>query len=214
MTDHSKSNWANPSPAGTISLGFAIMIFFALLTGKVPSEGHMVAGLWLLGAFVTQLCVALIELNMGNDVGGNIYLWFGSFFCLATGMVFIWEYFAHINGWPTDLSLQGYLWIAIWLVMWLNWPIFVSKFPLTLGVTFSIMNICSPGMALMNLGVIPASVFSPVIGWMMLAASILALYSGSSMITNKSLGKQLFPLGPPLIGRQKRHGLKGAVRSG
>jgi hypothetical protein len=135
--EHKETTWANPAPAGTISLGFAIMIFFALLTGKVPAEGHIVAGLWLLGAFATQIVVALIELNMGSDVGGNIYLWFGSFFCLATGSVFIWEYFAHIHHWPVDLSLQGYLWICIWLVMWLNWPIFLKKFPMTLGITLS-----------------------------------------------------------------------------
>jgi succinate-acetate transporter protein len=194
-----KTTWANPSPAGTISLGFAIMIFFALLTGLVPPEGHMVAGLWLLGAFITQLSVGIIELNMGNDVGGNIYLWFGSFFCLATGAVFIWEYFADINGWPEDLSMQGYLWIAIWIVMWLNWPVFLRKFPLTLGITFSIMNICSPLMAFMNLGTFPKAILAPIIGWAMLVASVLALYSGSSQITNKSLGRQYFPLGKPII---------------
>jgi hypothetical protein len=175
------------------------MIFFALLTGKASAETHIVAGLWLLGAFAVQAAVALIELNMGTDVGGNIYLWFGSFFCLSTGLVFIWEYFAHIYLWPVDLSLQGYLWICIWLVMWINWPIFLKRFPLTLGIAFSIMNICSPFMTLMNLGILPKGTTAPAIGWAMLCSSILALYSGASMISNKSLNKTLFPLGKPII---------------
>lgn len=199
MSDHSGTTWANPSPAGTISLGFAVMMFFALLTGKVPSDGHIVAGLWLMGAFVIQLAVGLIELNMGSDVGGNIYLWFGSFFCLATGLVFIWEYFAHIYHWPINLTLQGYLWICIWLVMWINWPIFLKKFPKTLGITFSVMNICAPLMALMNLGMISGKVYAPIIGWLMLVAAIPALYTGAAMITNKSLEKEMFPLGAPFI---------------
>jgi hypothetical protein len=199
MSDHAGTTWANPAPAGTISLGFAIMIFYALLTGKVPAEAHMLAGLWLLGAFVIQVCVGLIELNMGADIGGNIYLWFGSFFCLATGLVFIWEYFAHIYGWPVHLGLQGYLWICIWLVMWINWPVFLKRFPLTLIIVFSLMNACAPLMAFMNLGMIPAKVYAPIIGQCMGVASLFALYSGAAMITNTAFGRQMFPLGSPLL---------------
>jgi len=199
VSGDNSSGWANPAPAGIIALGFAVMMFYALLTGKVPSESHMLAGLWLLGAFVIQTTVGLIELKMGNDVGGNIFLWFGPFFCLATGLVFIWEYFAHIYGWPVNLELQGYLWICIWIVMWTNWPIFLKQFPLSLIIVFSLMNICAPLMAFMNLGMIPTKVYAPIIGNCMGATAILALYSGAGMITNKYFGRPIIPLGSPII---------------
>lgn len=193
------TSWANPGPAGIISLGFALMIFFALLTGRVPPESHMVAGLWLLGCFVIQVSVGLIDLRLGSSFGGNTFLWFGAFFCLATGLVFVWEYFAHIYGWPVNMTLQGYLWICIWIVMWLCWPVLVKCFPLTLGIVFCIMNLCAPLLALMNLHILPPKVTAPIIGWAILPASLLSLYSGASMVVNMTLGKELFPLGRPIL---------------
>jgi len=56
------SSWANPAPAGLVALAVACFTFYAILTGKVDGTAAPLLGCWIIGGFVVQLIVGLIEL--------------------------------------------------------------------------------------------------------------------------------------------------------
>ncbi len=78
--------WANPTPAGLVALAAACACFFALLTGRVSASAMPLIGCWLLGGFVIQIVVALLDLKSGNLAGGNTFLFFSAFFMLVSGL--------------------------------------------------------------------------------------------------------------------------------
>jgi succinate-acetate transporter protein len=44
---------------------------------------------WLIGGFVVQLVVGLVELREGNTTGGNVFTFFAGFFMLVGGLEFM-----------------------------------------------------------------------------------------------------------------------------
>lgn len=112
--------WANPMPAGLTALTIAVFIFYGMFTGKVTGSAIAIGGIWLICGFFVQIVVGIIELKEGSVVGGNTFTWFSGYFMLATGLVWIFEYFAAINGWKFDSHITGYTWLAITIILWLE----------------------------------------------------------------------------------------------
>ena len=75
-----KTTWANPATAGLTALAIVCTAFFAVLTGIVPHTATPMLGCWMIGGFVVQFVVALIELRSGAVLGGNVFLLFSAFF--------------------------------------------------------------------------------------------------------------------------------------
>lgn len=111
---------ANPGPAGLVALAMACFTFYAVHTGKVEGSAIPLLGIWLIGGFVVQVIVGVMELNHGNIVGGNIFTFFSAFFMLVTGLELIFKYFAGIYGWAVDARIDGWAWLAlsIALITW------------------------------------------------------------------------------------------------
>lgn len=194
------SSWANPMPAGLISLAMACTIFYALLTGKVTPDGYGVVGFWLIGGFFVQMAVGLIELKMGSTGGGNTFLWFSAYFMLATGSVYLLEYFAHAFGWHVDPgSVEGWCWVGISIVMWLQYPAFLKTMPLVVVVLVTIMNTGAPIVAGMKLGLLDRAVFAPIAGNMIGLVALLGFYSGAAIVNNTVYGRQILPFPGPIM---------------
>lgn len=193
------SSWANPMPAGLISLAMACTIFYALLTGKVTPDGYGVVGFWLIGGFFVQLAVGLIELKLGSPGGGNTFLWFSAYFMLATGSVYLLEYFAHGLGWHVDPSVEGWCWVGISIVMWLLYPAFLKTMPLVVAVLVTIMNTGAPIVAGIKLGLLDRAIFAPIAGNMIGFVALLGFYSGACIINNTIYGRQILPFPGPII---------------
>jgi succinate-acetate transporter protein len=81
MSEQEKG-WANPAPAGLTALAIACFTFYALLTGKVELTALPLLGAWLLGGFIVQIVVGIIEYKEGNLIGGNVFTVFAAFLCL------------------------------------------------------------------------------------------------------------------------------------
>lgn len=177
----------------------ATTIFYALLTGKVTPDGYGVVGLWLLGGFVVQTIVGMLELKMGNTGGGNTFLWFSGYFMLATGSVYLLEYFAHICGWHVDLRVEGWCWIGISIVMWLMYPAFLKTMPLLVAVLITLMNAAAPFIAGLKLGLLDKSIYAPIAGNMIGIVALLSFYSAACIINNTIFGRQILPFPGPII---------------
>lgn len=210
MSD-TNSSWANPMPAGLISLAMACTIFYALLTGKVTPDGYGVVGFWLIGGFFVQMAVGLIELRMGSTGGGNTFLWFSGYFMLATGSVYLLEYFAHCYGWHVDPSIvEGWCWVGISIVMWLQYPAFLKTMPFVVAVLVTIMNTGAPFVAGMKLGLLDRAVFAPITGNMIGIVALLGFYSGAAIVNNTIYGRQILPFPGPIIKERSQGGIAKA----
>ena len=112
--------WASPAPAGLVALAVACFTFFGVLSGKVDHSCIPLLGCWLLGGFVIQIIVGIIELMEGNTTGGNVFTFFAAFFMLVGGLEFFVKFAAHIQAWQIDTRIDGWAWsaLAIALLLW------------------------------------------------------------------------------------------------
>lgn len=193
------TGWANPGPAGLVALAVACFTFFALLTGKVDPGAFPLLGCWLLGGFVVQLIVGVIELREGQVTGGNVFTFFCAFFMLVGGLEFFVKYFAAANAWsiPLNTLIDGYAWAALAIAIVLWTPAYF-KAPLILSIAVVILDVGVVLVALTDLQLIDKAVFSPIAGWALLFAGILGLYVASAIVLNTAYGKSILPMPGPI----------------
>lgn len=191
------NGWANPSPAGLFSLAIAVFCFYALLCGKVEGSAILLMACWLMGGFIVQISVAIIELRENNIAGGNVFLYFSAFFMFTSSISFIFKYFAGINGWPMDATIEGYAWIILWAATWMITPAYF-KSPITFTIMVFLLDLALPIVCLQDLGVIGHQ-YAAVAGHFLLFAGIIAVYFGSAVLLNTVYGKVVLPVGNPII---------------
>lgn len=193
------SSWANPMPAGLTALTIAVFIFYGMFTGKVTGAASVIGGIWLICGFFVQMVVGIIELKEGSVVGGNTFTWFSGYFMLATGAVWIFEYFAAIYGWKFDAHITGYTWFAITLVLWMQWPALAKSMPLTVFLLICVMNLSLPLITGINLGLLDPKVYGPIAGNMAGISGLFGAYSTAAVMNNLAFGRQIFPFPGPVI---------------
>jgi len=188
-------DWANPTPAGLVALAVACFTFFALLNGFVEKSAMPLVGCWLLGGFVVQLVVGLLDLKSGNHPGGNTFLFFSAFFMLVGGLEMFVKYNGMLADAPLDARIDGWAWAALTLALLLWTPAFCKNFGL-LSLIVLALDVALPFITLIDLGVLPGS-FSPVPAYALLAAGVVALYFGAAQIVNTAFGKTIYPIIQP-----------------
>lgn len=189
--------WSNPTPAGLVALAVACFCFFALLSGRVTHEALPLLGVWLLGGFVVQLIVAIVDLKAGNTTGGNTFLFFSAFFMLVGGIEMIMKFNAATNGTVLDARIDGWAWLVLTIVLLLWTPAFF-KTPLVLTLIVLALNVSLPFITLMDLGILPGT-YSTIPAWGLLTAGILGIYLSAAIIVNTAFGKEVYPMPGPII---------------
>ena len=188
--------WSNPSPAGLVALAVACFCFYALQTGKVESSASLLLGTWLLGGFVVQVIVGLIDLKNGNHTGGNTFIYFSAFFMLAGGLGAIIKFICAHNGIPLDTRIDGYAWMALGLVTALWTPAFFRA-PLPLTGIVLCLDVAIPFIVLADLKILPHG-YIVIPGHALLAAALIAVYYSGAMIINEAFGKKILPIPGPI----------------
>ena len=198
MSDQAtQPKWANPSPAGLVALGVATFSFFAMLSGNVDSTARLSAGIWLLGGFIVQIVVALIDLRSNNTAGGNTFLFFSAFFMLVSGILLILKWWLAKENLAVDFRIDGYVWIVLTLSLILWTPAFFKSTKLlTLVILF--LDCALPFITLMDLGVLPAS-YSMIPAVFMLLSGCTAIYLAAAIVVNTTFDKTVFPIPKPFI---------------
>ena len=188
-----KKEWANPTPAGLVALAVACFCFFAMLNGFVEKSALPLIGCWLLGGFVVQIVVGLLDLKGGNNTGGNTFLFFSAFFMLAGGLEMFFKHKGVISGAPADSRIDGYAWIALTVTVFLWTPAFFKPSFSILSLIVLALDAALPFVVLNDFKVMPA-VSSKIAAYALLAAGLLGLYLGASIVVNKAFGKKVFPV--------------------
>jgi hypothetical protein len=197
MSGH-KYGWANPGPAGLVALAMACFTFYALLTGKVDGTCMALMGIWLLGGFVIQIVVGVMELLEGNTTGGNVFTFFSAFFMLVTGLEMILKYFASINGWAMDARIDGWAWLPLAISLFIWTPAYF-KSPLSLLCVVLALDVAVPIVAFKDMAVLTAPWAGPTAGTFLLIAGIFGLWTAAGIVLNTAYGRAVLPLGAPLV---------------
>jgi len=185
-------DWSNPTPAGLVALAIACFCFFALLNGFVEESAMPLVGCWLIGGFVVQLIVGLLDLKGGNYAGGNTFLFFSAFFMLVGGMEMFVKYNGLMSGTPVDTRIDGYAWLVLTLAVYLWTPAFLKSFNL-LSLVVLALDVALPFITLTDLKVLPAS-FSVIAAYALLAAALLAIYLSAALVVNTAFGRKIYPV--------------------
>ncbi len=189
--------WSNPTPAGLVALAIACFCFFALLTGRVTGAAVPLLGIWLLGGFVVQLVVAIVDLKGGNTTGGNTFLFFSAFFMLVGGLEMLFKFQMANNNILLDARIDGWAWMVLTIVLLLWTPAFL-KTPLVLSLIVFALNIALPFITLMDLEVLSAD-FAFIPAYALLAAGILGIYLSAAIIVNGAFGREVYPMPGPIL---------------
>lgn len=193
------SSWANPAPAGLAALAIACFTFYAILTGKVAGTAAPLLGCWLIGGFVVQVIVGLIELSEGAVTGGNVFLVFSAFFMLVGGIEFFVKFYsAKVTGLAVDTRVDGWAWMVLWFVLWL-WTPSYFKGPLVMTILVLALDVAVPLVSLTDGGWIPKAQYSPIAGTFLLISGICGIYMSAAVVLNTEFKRVVLPVGGPLI---------------
>lgn len=190
--------WAAPGSAGLVALAVACFGFFAVLSGTVKPTAVPVLGLWLLGGFVVQISVAIIELRKGIVTGGNVFLFFAAFFMFVGGFEFIFKYLVALNGWPVDFTIDGWLWLPLWISLMLWTLAYLKESPAIMSLVVLLLDVGVFFVTFMDMGVLPRT-WAPVAAYFLLGAGVFALWVAAAGIVNNAFGHAVLPMPGPMI---------------
>ena len=187
--------WSNPTPAGLVALAVACFCFFAILTGKVTHEAMPLLGCWLIGGFVIQFVVALLDLKGQNNTGGNTFLFFSAFFMLVGGLEMIMKYNFMVKGIAFDAHIDGWAWLVLTSAILLWTPAFFKSTRLLTLIVIA-LDLSLPFITLMDLGILPKT-YAVIPAWGLLIAGVIAIYLSSAIVVNTAFGRAFYPLPGP-----------------
>lgn len=191
--------FANPLPAGLGALAMACFGFGALLSGKVSHDAAPILAAWLIGGFFVQIVVAVIEFRDKNLPGANVFLVFSSIFMLTGALSVASKYFLHRAGMPFDASIEGWLWLAISLWIYIMLPCFL-KSPKILFILGFLLCVALACIITLDFGVTGGRIVVAQTGaYCLFAAGSLAIYLAGAMSLNSHFGKTILPLSSPFI---------------
>ena len=197
VENNKQDSWANPAPAGLVALAVSCFCFFALFTERVTENATPLLGWWLLGGFVIQLIVGIIDLKNGNTVGGNTFLYFSAFFMLVGGLEQLFKFYLVDSQIMLDTKIDGWAWLCLSLALWLFTPAYF-KSPLLLCLIVIILDVALPLLAFMDLGIISRQ-FSYIPGWLLLLAGLIGIYLAAAIVVNDTFNKKVYPNPDPLM---------------
>lgn len=154
-------------------------------------------GIWLLGGFVIQFIVAVIELREGAMSGGNIFLYFSAYFMFASGLKFLLT--GNLIPATVDRHIDGWIWMTLLVATWGYTPAYLKRGPKTLTIALLVLDLALPFIVGVDLGWLDKSWANPIAGWLLMVAGIFALYTSIAMVTNNAFGKTVMPFPGPFM---------------
>jgi hypothetical protein len=185
---------ANPAPLGLAAFGLTTVVLSCINAGLLPPEAtSAVVPLAFAFGGLAQLITGVLEYANGNTFGTVAFTSYGSFWLWYASLV--WSVGA---GWlkpPAEVGVAVVLlmWGIFSLYMWIctfkaNKCIFATF--LALSATFFLL-------AAGDFGWAPGKQLGGFAG---LVTAVIALYVSFAEVLNSTFGKEVLPLGRPLIG--------------
>jgi uncharacterized protein len=183
---------ANPAPLGLAGFGLTTVVLSAINAGLLPKDATpAVVPLAFAFGGVAQLIAGVLEFKNGNTFGTvaftsyGLFWWWYAFLLWTIGAG--WIKAPAPSGIGVTLLMWGvftfYMWIATFRANFAIWSVF-----LLLWITFFLLAGGDLGLGTGPLG-----------GWMGLLTGLDALYVSFAEVTNGAFGRNLIPLGSPIV---------------
>jgi succinate-acetate transporter protein len=196
---HEQHSFITPAPAVMGALAIACFGFFAILTGRVGHNAIPLLACWAFGGGILQVAAGIIELKDKNLTGGNVILFFGSFFMFATCASLATKYGLSQAGLPMDGRIEGWLWMAGLIFLVGMTPSYL-KAPKVLFTLVVLVDIALVLLVCLDLKLnVDRALFASVCGWLLLISGCLALYLTAAISTNTNFGRTILPMGKPFV---------------
>ncbi|HPF21146.1 MAG TPA: hypothetical protein PLC88_07375 [Syntrophomonas sp.] len=192
------TGWANPSPAGLVALAVAVITIYATLAGKVDHTAAIYIAMWLLGGFVIQFAVAIIELKEGSLTGGNVFLFFAGMFMLSGAMNDVISFLAGINGITLQGTINGYGWLILTIALTTWMPAYLKTAPAVFSLTVVDLVVMAWCVTFIKLG-LAGAILVPIAAYTALIAAVGALWCAAAFILNPAFGREIVSLGGKLL---------------
>jgi succinate-acetate transporter protein len=174
----------------------ACFLFFALLTGQVDGSAAPLLATWLVGGAICQIAAGLIELKDHNISGGNLMLFFGTFFMIVGAVELITKTILAKNGMTFDSRIDGWGWLCAFLVLVCFTPCYLKSNKVFFWtVIFADIGVLCLALAELHI----ATFLAPFAGWSLLLTGLGALYLVAATLINTTFGKPVIPLPDPYI---------------
>ncbi len=190
---HNSTKTANPAPLGLAGFGFTTVILSLTNAGVLPPEtAYAVIPLAIAFGGVAQIITGILEYLNGNTFGTVAFTSYGLFWCWWASMKLMVA--AHLINEPPAVGVGAVLlmWGVFTLYLWVStfksnkaiWGVFGL-----LTITFFLLASADFGWhAGHRLG-----------GWVGLFTGLLALYVSFAEVANVTFGRELMPLGRPIV---------------
>ena len=184
-----------------VSYAVACFTFAGVFTGFVPANGMPILAAWLLGAFIIQLTTAKGELEEGNLISGNVFLYFSGFFCLASSLstFFKWFFPTVLGTAALDARVEGLAWLACTLALLLWAPVYYKNANGTFSLGIISVEISLILLTLKDLGLISGLPVNYAIAVTLALSGALILYCSAAVQLNTAYGRTVLPVAKPLI---------------
>ena len=189
---------ANLSPADLVGIAVVTFGFFGLLSGHVKPSGIPFIAAWMVGGFAIQIVAAVINALKGNTLAANLGLMFSSYLMLSSAISFTIKYCAGIYNFPIDPTMEGFLWMPLWIIIWLWTPAFLKMTPFTFNILVFCFDIAIPLLCLSSFGVLGGTAMQ-VLTWVLLFTGICSLWNAAAMVLAETFQKPVLPMGAPII---------------
>ena len=142
--------------------------------------------------------MAIIELKEGATLGGNVFLFFSAFFMLVTGLELLFKFWMATKGIALDARIDGWAWLVL-AVSLILWTPGYFKSPLVMTLLVLALDVALPLIALKDMGIMNPATAAPIIGIALLIGGSFGIYMAAGTILNTVFGRQVLPLGTPII---------------
>ena len=190
---------ASPAPAGLVAFAAGCFCFGAIHAGLLEGNPLPMLAPWVLGGFLIQFIVALRELDEGNLLGGNVFMFFACFFMLANTLGCILKTFLPFLGITYNTTIEGFGWLActIALITWT--PCYYKTANGCMGIIVTCADIALVIITLKDLALISGPTPGIIAGTALFAGGAVALYVAAAIQLNAAFEKEVLKLPPPII---------------
>ena len=189
-----------PSAAfSALSFAAGCYCFGAIHCGLIQGNPLPLLACWVLGGFIIQYNVANRELDEGNQLGGNVFMFFAAFFMLGNVLGCLLKTFLPYLGIAYNTTIEGYGWLActIALITWTPYYWKTSNGGMCTAVTFC--DIALTCITLKDLGLWSGRVSGLCAGIPLFIAGTSALYVAAAIQLNTAFQKTVLPLPGPWL---------------
>ena len=190
-------SFATPGPAGLGALAVACFGFGAVFLGKVGLGGLPLLAAWLVGGGIVQFTVSVMELKDHNLTGGNVFLFFSAFFMFGAALSVFAKYMLLAGGNTPLPHVEGWCWMAGAGFLTIVTPAYLKGTRLLFFIVV-LIDIVLWLITFLDLGIAPAS-FRPVVGYLLIAAGSIGIYTAGAVVNNSAFGRSVLPIPGPLV---------------